>query len=280
MGNYVSKYQFGVNFTRNYDVRWVHISLCGRLTATCPQPFEEINMRWHLKRHGSLARHQFIVDSSYWPQWRLHLPSDGCTRMRHSYDVGVLSLCGVIPDLWAGTHENYIKLKNAVDGLPMGWWWIPASTNADTCDQKPSGAHIGDHTRKLFKIQAALSKLRLVQYLIILWLKGWWSFTILCGYIFQIYTSIVVFVSRFVDSVLKLICHMAKPLSLWLGICLSLQCRHMSVRELMPSHSEDSTISQQFVKTNKTSKNSITGNTTVTSGRQQAANNDESVSMS
>ena len=70
---------------------------------------------------------------------------------------------------------------------------------------------------------------------------------------------------------------MAKPLSLWLGICLSLQCRHMSVKELMPSHSEDSTISQQFVKTNKTS---ITGNTPVTGGRQQAANNDESVSMS
>ena len=187
MGNLVSKYQFGVNFTRDYDVRWVHISLFGRLTAACPQSFEEINMRWHLKRHGSLARHQFIiVDSSYWPQWRLHLSSHGCTRMRHSYDVGVLSFCGVIPDLWAGTRENYIKLKYAVDGLPMGWWWIPASTNADTCDQKPSGAHIGDHTRKLLKIQAALSELRLVQHLIISWLKGWWSFTILCGYIFRI----------------------------------------------------------------------------------------------
>ena len=139
MGNLVSKYQFGVNFTRDYDVRWVRISLIGRLTATCPQSFEEINMRWHLKRHGSLARHQFIiVDSSNWPQWRLHLSSHGCTRMRHSYDVGVLSLCEVIPDLWAGTRENYIKLKYAVDGPLMGWWWILASTNADTCDQKPS----------------------------------------------------------------------------------------------------------------------------------------------
>ena len=133
MGNLVSKYQFGFNFTRDYDVRWVHISLFGRLTATCPQSFEEINMRWHLKRHGSLAHHQFIiVDSSYWPQWRLHLSSHGCTRMRHNYDVGILSLCEVIPDLWAGTRENYIKLKYAADGLPMGWWWIPASKNADT----------------------------------------------------------------------------------------------------------------------------------------------------
>ena len=50
-------------------------------------------MRLHLQHHGSLARHQFIiVDSSYWPQWRLHLSSHGCTRMRHSYDVGVFSL--------------------------------------------------------------------------------------------------------------------------------------------------------------------------------------------
>ena len=40
--------------------------LFGRLTATCLQAFEEINMRWYLKRHGSLVRHQpIIIDGSY-----------------------------------------------------------------------------------------------------------------------------------------------------------------------------------------------------------------------
>ena len=92
----------------------------------------------------------------------------GCTfylkvasgRGMHSYDV--TGIYWVIQDLWAGTRENYIKFKCVVDGLPMGWCWISASTNADTCDQKPSGGqHIGDHTRKWSQIQVALSELRL-----------------------------------------------------------------------------------------------------------------------
>ena len=163
--------------------------MCGRLTATCPQSFEEINMRWHLKGHGSLARHQFIiVDSSYWPQWRMHLSSHGCTRMWHSYDVGGMKPLWGYPRFvgWNARklHKAEVCGRWTSDGLVM-------NTCINECWHMWSeafGAHIGDHTRKLFKIQAALSELRLVRHLIISWLKGWWSFTILCGYIFQIYT--------------------------------------------------------------------------------------------
>ena len=115
MGNLVSMYQFRVNFTRDCDVRWVHISLFGRSTATCLQSFEK-KSTWYVtfKRNGSRVRHQFIiVDSSYQPQWRLHLL---ISRLRQGA-AGIatmwriLSLYGVIQDLWAGKRENYIKFK-------------------------------------------------------------------------------------------------------------------------------------------------------------------------
>ena len=157
-------HQFRVNFTRDYDVRWVHISLFVRLSATCLQSFEKRSI-WYVtfKCNGSLVRHQFIiVDSSFQPQWRLHLLSQACVRLRHSYDVtGIKPLWGYPGFVGWNARKNYIKFRYAVDGLPKGWCWISASTNADTCDQKPSGGHIGDHTRKLSEIQVALSELRL-----------------------------------------------------------------------------------------------------------------------
>ena len=37
--------------------------------------------------------------------------------MQNSYHVGVLSLCWFIPDLWAGTRENYIQLNYAIQSF-------------------------------------------------------------------------------------------------------------------------------------------------------------------
>ena len=79
----------GLNFTWDYDVRWVHISLFGRLTATCLQSFEEIDMIWHFKAIG----HLFVIDLLLLIAATNH--NSGCTC--HFKDVsgcGIAVMCG------------------------------------------------------------------------------------------------------------------------------------------------------------------------------------------
>ena len=144
--------------------------------------------------------------------------------------MGLSRICGL------ERAKDYIKFKYAVDGLPMGWCWISASTNADTCDQKPSG---GDHMRKWsFNYIILFHDLKGDEYLqfyvgifsrptlkLLLSCQNLW---IPCWNWYAIWPSL-------------LICD-------W-GTCLWSQCRHMSVMV-----SDNSTIFQQFVKTSKNSK--------------------------
>ena len=132
--------------------------------------------------------------------------------------MGLSRICGL------ERTKSYIKFKYAVDGLPMGWCWISASTNPDTCDQKPSGGHIGDlkgdeHLQFYVGI-FCWPTLKLLHSCQNLWIPCW------NGY--AIWPSL-------------LICD-------W-GTCFWFQCRHMSVMV-----SENSTIFQQFVKTSENSK--------------------------
>ena len=117
-------------------------------------------------------------------------------------------------------RKNYIKFKYAIDGLPMGWCWISASTNADTCDQKPSGG-----TRR------------------------WWTLTIICGYISRPTLKLLLSCQNLWIPCWN--CYAIWPSLLicdW-GTCLWFQCFQMSVMV-----SENSTIFQQFVKTSENSK--------------------------
>ena len=145
--------------------------------------------------------------------------------------MGLSRICGL-------EHaKNYIKFKYAVDGLPMGWCWISAFTNADTCDQKEAfwGTHRIPHEKIISNPFHDLKGDEHLQFYVGIFSRPTLKMLLSCQNLwipcwnwYAIWPSL-------------LICD-------W-GTCPWFQCRHMSVMV-----SENSTIFQQFVKTSENSK--------------------------